>query len=335
MRIKGMVKVLALVLSIGAFLTPMSVRAGGDNTPPTLTAALEGGTLIIESKDEGSGVEAVYIEEMRVNSLVDGKASVAFKDYAGNRESVNLYAVDYAGNRSDAVTVDNPYYEAPAFVADDPVEGDAVTTPDNDETAGIPFTPDGTGEVVDMADGTKDNKQFYTITTEEGNIFYLIIDGERESDNVYFLNAVTEADLMALAEKGEDAQEDVIPAPVHCSCTEKCEIGQVNADCAICKNDLTGCTGKEVQTVEAEEPEPEPEKKSGGIGTLIFVVIGMAVVGGVGYYVKILRPRQLAEEDEDEDDEDGYGEGFDPDEDFGGDEYLPEDDDIDEDDDEE
>ena len=34
-------------------------------------------------------------------------------------------------------------------------------------------------------------------------MFYLIIDGKRDDNNVYFLNGVTEADLMALAEKND------------------------------------------------------------------------------------------------------------------------------------
>jgi hypothetical protein len=62
------------------------------------------------------------------------------------------------------------------------------------------FTPDGTGTIVDSATD-KDGKQFYTITTPAGNTFYLIIDLERDSDNVYFLDAVMEKDLMALAEQ--------------------------------------------------------------------------------------------------------------------------------------
>ena len=51
----------------------------------------------------------------------------------------------------------------------------------------------------------------------------------------------------------------------------------------------------------------------------------MLAVGGVGYYVKIVRPKQQAEDDEDFED-DGYGEGFDPDEAYGEPEYLSEDD---------
>ena len=53
--------------------------------------------------------------------------------------------------------------------------------------------------------------------------------------------------------------------------------------------------------------------------------VALLAVGGVGYYVKIVRPKQQAEDDEDFED-DGYGEGFDPDEAYGEPEYLSEDD---------
>lgn len=167
--------------------------------------------------------------------------------------------------------------------------------------------------------------QFYTITTEDGNVFYLIVDGKRDSNNVYFLNGVTESDLMALAEKS-DGSMSVIPAEDVCTCTEKCAAGEVNTSCPVCKNDLKGCIGKE-KPEETEKPEePEPSKKNtGSAGTIIFVIVALLAVGGAGYYVKIVRPKQLAEDDEDFEDG-GYGEGFDPDEAFGETEYLSEDD---------
>ena len=177
---------------------------------------------------------------------------------------------------------------------------------------------------MDEAQETADDKQFYTITTEAGNVFYLIIDGKRDSQNVYFLNGVTEADLMALAEKG-DGSMSVIPAGDTCTCTEKCEAGKVRTDCPVCKNDLTGCVGKETKPSEPEQPETEqPKKDTGSIGTIIFVVLALLAVGGIGYYVKIVRPKQQAADEEFEDD--GYGEGFDPDEAYGEPEYLSEDD---------
>ena len=93
-----------------------------------------------------------------------------------------------------------------------------------------PFTPDGTGTVVDNATN-QDGKEFFTITTAEEAVFYLVIDRQRETENVYFLNAVTVADLMALAESsGELAAPEPPPEP-------------------------------EREPTTTPEPEPVPEKK--------------------------------------------------------------------------
>ena len=58
-----------------------------------------------------------------------------------------------------------------------------------------PFTPDGTGTVVDNATD-EDGKEFYTITTADESVFYLVIDKQKTSENVYFLNTVTTDDLL-------------------------------------------------------------------------------------------------------------------------------------------
>ena len=378
MRTKRISLLVALVFLIGAMTLPMTAFAAGgkDTTPPTLTAVLDGETVKIESSDDNSGVEAVYIDKTRVNSLVDGKASVALKDYAGKDKKVSVYAVDYAGNRSDTVKFDNPYYKEPAPTekpaaptqpsqSSTPVTRPAQTQPASSGSTGtqsgtsntgtasggtssgstensggspsgtpepttssVPegaFTPEGTGTVQDSATGEDGDKQFYTITTEAGNVFYLIIDGKRDDNNVYFLNGVTEADLMALAEKG-DGSVSVIPTADVCNCKEKCEAGKVDTGGPVCKNDLKGCIGKE-KPEETEKPEePEPSKKNtGSAGTIIFVIVALLAVGGVGYYVKIVRPKQQAEDEDEFDEDDGYGEGFDPDEAYGKPEYLSED----------
>ena len=393
MRTKKISLLLALMLVISAIALPLTAYAAGDKdtTPPELTASLDGDTLKIESSDDHSGVEAVFVDGNRINSLTNGAATVTLKDYAGTEKQVSVYAQDYAGNRSKTVKFENPYYEEPA-----PTEKPASIVPQNqsstpvkpaqaqaqaassgstnhnaqssnlgshasgngsnagtntganggsntasgtnngssnsqeetETTSSIPngaFTPEGTGTVLDEATGEGDDKQFYTITTEAGNVFYLIIDGKRDDNNVYFLNGVTEADLMALAEKNEGTMS-VIPAEDVCTCTDKCEAGEVNTACSVCKNDLKGCTGKE-RPAETEEPaQTEPPKKdNGSAGTIIFIIVALLAVGGVGYYVKIVRPKQQAEDDEDFED-DGYGEGFDPDEAYGEPEYLSEDD---------
>jgi hypothetical protein len=64
------------------------------------------------------------------------------------------------------------------------------------EESGNPFTPAGSGTVTDYAtDG--DGKEFYTITTPDDTVFYLVIDRQRGAENVYFLNAVQEHNLLA------------------------------------------------------------------------------------------------------------------------------------------
>ena len=75
--------------------------------------------------------------------------------------------------------------------------------PAAEETTTKPFTPDGTGTVVDNATD-EDGKEFFSITTPSENVFYLVIDrNAKGQQTVHFMNLVDEADLLALME--EDA----------------------------------------------------------------------------------------------------------------------------------
>jgi len=86
---------------------------------------------------------------------------------------------------------------------DPPGESTAETTtaPEDDFTIGT--LPPGVGTVVDVFKD-EDGRKFYTIQTPAGNTFYLIIDFTRLGENVYFLDAVQEKDLLALAEKANN-----------------------------------------------------------------------------------------------------------------------------------
>lgn len=153
-----------------------------------------------------------------------------------------------------------------------------------------PFTPTGTGTVVNTATD-EDGKQFYTITTPDENVFYLVIDLQRETDNVYFLNAVTEKDLLALAEKSEDTEENetaVVSTPEP----------ESNSETDISSETSSGSSA-------------EPEQKSNP--TMLLLVLAVVLIGGgVGYYFKIYRPKQeqaaLAEDEFDEYEADPYDE---------------------------
>ena len=78
----------------------------------------------------------------------------------------------------------------------------------------------------------EDGKEFYTITTADESVFYLVIDKQKTSENVYFLNTVTTDDLLPLAEQGKEPPKEVTPEP----------------------------EPKPTEPVE-EVPEPKPEKK--------------------------------------------------------------------------
>ena len=145
-----------------------------------------------------------------------------------------------------------------------------------------PFTPAGTGTVVDNATD-EDGKEFFTIMTPNENVFYLVIDRQREQGNVYFLNAVTEKDLLALAEQSEETEE-VTPTPP---------------------------VTPEPTSEPIPETEPTPEKGD-NMSMMIFVVLAILVGGGAGYYFKIYRPKQeqavSADDDYNEYEDDPYGE---------------------------
>lgn len=156
----------------------------------------------------------------------------------------------------------------------EPVEETPPAETHAEETTIKPFTPEGTGTVVDNATG-EDGKEFFTITTPNENIFYLVIDRQREDNNVYFLNAVTEKDLLALAEADPEPEA--------------------------------------TEPVAEPEPDPKPDVRpepeatepvkdtSSNLGNILIVLAVLLVGGGAAYYFKIYRPKHEAP-DLDEDD---------------------------------
>ena len=128
-----------------------------------------------------------------------------------------------------------------------------------EETEDSPaLTPEGNAALVDDFGG---NKQLITVTTKAGNYFYILIDRANEDKEtaVHFLNQVDEADLEALMEDGETAEE----TPAVCNCTEKCAAGAVNTACPVCAVNMAECTGQEPEPTPDPETEPEPEQGTG------------------------------------------------------------------------
>lgn len=174
----------------------------------------------------------------------------------------------------------------PAFAYAEPdsteeTEEAAVATEATESSA---FTPDGNATILDEAESDQD-KYFYTIQTENNNTFYIIIDKERASGNVYLLSMIDEDDLMEFVTETED--------------TESTDTGAI----------------PDVFTEETITPTPEPqpgeddgsEVVDDGTGdgpNSTVLLIALAVLGAVflgGYYiVKIRNKDSYDEDDEDE-----------------------------------
>lgn len=200
-----------------------------------------------------------------------------------------------------------------------PPAGETTEQPtEPDLTNGEPFDDDGNAYTRDLLYDKDCHKQFITITTKNGNTFYIVIDYDKPVDEdeeqyqTYFLNLVDERDLMDLME-----EEDLPPAS--CACVDRCAAGAVNTDCPVCKNNMGECAGKDA---EQETPDPagdgdpeqpdEPDKEESGgvpIGVIAVIVLLAVVGGGAYYYFKFVRGRKQSDEDLDFYDDDGYEEG--------------------------
>ena len=172
--------------------------------------------------------------------------------------------------------------EAPAesidLQTDDPIiaeEGPEPTTGGLEDFTELPAPPPGTGTVIDYS-ADSEGTLFYTIMTPDEHVFYLVIEKNRNIDNVYFLNSVTVADLLPLAQLPPQAQGGIVTAsPTTVDGTEQ----------------------------PGETPPPsEPETPQGGnnTGTLIFVALIVVLGGGAGWYLKIYRPKHQGAADGDE-----------------------------------
>ena len=174
-------------------------------------------------------------------------------------------------------------------------------------TPSVPLTPEGNLTLVDDVERTDEiDKQFITAVSKNGNYYYLVIDRAGKEDNVYLLNMVDEADLLAL-------MEDAPTETKVCSCKEKCEVGAVNADCSVCSTDRVSCTGKAPELTEPAEPQPE-KSKGNPMGIVALLGAVGLIGGGAFYYFKVVKnkakpqsnPNMNEYDYSDDEDEDEY-----------------------------
>ena len=313
---------LAVVLSTAAFSVTAFASGGEETTEPVaeqetagdvsdLLSALAGSQVTVSVAKDGIQFSSGENDSEQTGTVTTGGGNLnvrtgAGMDYTAFTQLPNGTTVKVIGTDGDWLKVILPekvgyVYSGYMTVSDGEAgsgEGsfslDAETLENllgmlggglND---GAALTPDGNLSLIDdIGSPTASGKQFITVETKNGNVFYLIIDRDDEGEEtVHFLNQVDEADLLTLM--GDDAPAAETPAV--CNCKEKCVAGAVNTNCPVCKNNLSGCSGKEV--VAEPEPEPEqPEKKSSG-GLLVIVLLLALAGGGAFAYVKFIKPKQ-------------------------------------------
>ena len=147
-----------------------------------------------------------------------------------------------------------------------------------------PLTPKGNLTLVDDMEqkgdvkGKEQSKQFLTVESKSGNTFYIVIDRKGDEENVYLMNLVDEADLMALIEPEKEEEPPV------CTCKDKCAPGQVDTTCPVCVANLTECSGTKPEPGEQTEEEEEQPMKKNGAAAGAAVILILALAGGGAYY---------------------------------------------------
>ena len=213
--------------------------------------------------------------------------------------------VSYAANQDN----EPPIISKPEITTAETTTVAETTTPPSDFTMGTPFSEDGIAATRDLLYDANTNKQYITVETRNGHTLYIIIDydklldDEEERYQVYFLNPVDESDLLALLE-----DEDIETPVVVCTCTDKCATGNVNADCELCKNNISNCAGKEAVTDEPEKTEQTAEESgdssNGNMTNIIILVVVVALIGGAA--ILLLKFRKTKAKPKDSNDLDDF-----------------------------
>jgi len=259
---------------------------------------LQGETLYVEVSDIATG-------ETRIIELPFADYVREHVNSAENTEFINIQVMDADGGRSNTVRIRNPgYAESETENTENEEQNEETGEHNEDEetgeaeiaittVSGIPntssnsFTPDGQGTVLDNLTNA-DQIEFFSISTPENNIFYLVVDRQRGRDNVYLLNPVTEHDLIALAEADSNQQTvSGIPSAPNPEPSPNPETAQTPS-----------------QTAEPETPAVTGNGSNGNGGNLLLILI-IAVSGAAAGFFKIRKRRAENQNSDDNGEDDG------------------------------
>ena len=152
-------------------------------------------------------------------------------------------------------------------------------------------------------------REFYTISTESGKIFYLIIDRTSGKEVVRFLTDITEEDLLHVTKNTSEslprnsaAKDSSIPI------TEAALPNNNTGDNGDGYSDTKTLTEEEKQKLEAEQKTtevPKQEEESFVKKNMSYIIMGVAAVIfiALGYYFKVVKKRREGNDDEETEDD--------------------------------
>ena len=113
------------------------------------------------------------------------------------------------------------------------------------------------GYLIEKAEKYPEERDFITVTTRDGHVFYIVIDYESQNQNVYFLNTVDTADLKYLLDGNNTITTTFNAEPEYKTTTET----------------------KAAKTTEKDTKEKNTKKKNSN--TVLYIIGGIAIVAFV------------------------------------------------------
>ena len=281
-----------------------SVTAENTTDPGTAGTTENSGTEnTVGSADTGTSAGGA---DTAASASGNGSAETTPGSGGSSESSGNGNSASPSGNDSTAAASGDSYGNG---MTDPPLTSKeaANSTGETSGSAGSSLTPSGNMNLVDDLDGG--NREFLTVTTKDGNYFYLIIDRNDDgTGNVYFLNKVDEEDLLSLMDDktASKVREDLKKQSEEQEVAEASVTSSSSSDVAGGETDKTGRTAKTAKT----GTEADAQRQTGAEKAVIYG--GCAAIAGV-VIAAAVRKRKKKGESRDQDDsyDDEYEEEYD------------------------